>query len=102
MKHFFNSALIVSALLTGSTVYAETAPSSTAQTPVYDAQTHAALQNIDARLAELSLKLSVPQVQGCSDGEHIYSAGFSIQKENASYLCQISDGHYEWKQFSRY
>lgn len=96
MKHLIASVFTASALCAASAAWAENAPASAPQTPVFDAQGVALLRNIDARLAELNLKLSAPQVQGCSDGEHVYTQGITVKKDQFSYRCDLVNGQYKW------
>ena len=63
---------------------------------VFDPQSYVLLHNIEARLAELNLKLSTPQVQGCSDGDHVYTQGFRISRDNIGYRCDVVNGQFKW------
>lgn len=99
MKRNLISALAAAAFCVTASVYAEGVSTNTAQTPVFDASAYNTLRNIDARLAELNLKLSTPQVKGCSDGEHIYSPGINITRGAFAYECIVKDGEYRWNQY---
>lgn len=101
MKRLTAAVLITSALFAASASASAAgldAPEAEAA-PVHDAQIYAVLKNIDTRLAELNLKLSTPQVQGCSDGEHVYSPGFVVKKDVFSLVCLNENGQYRWKTF---
>lgn len=76
--------------------YETPAASASQPAPVFDAQSYVILRNIEARIAELNMKLSTPQVQGCSDGEHIYTQGMRVTKGNVPYRCDLSEGNYKW------
>ena len=97
MKKIVFATLLSSMFLTTFAVNADSQPQGIQQTPVYDAQTYVVLKNIEARLAELNLKLSAPNTPGCSDGEHIYSPGISIKKNGSSYRCDRDGSNYSWK-----
>lgn len=100
MKHLIAAVFTASSLCAASAAWAENGPASAPQTPVFDAQGVALLRNIDARLAELNLKLSAPQVQGCSDGEHVYTQGITVKKDQFSYRCDLNNGQYKWSSVS--
>lgn len=102
MKRLFTAAVTASALCAASAAWAENAPASAPQTPVFDAQGVALLRNIDARLAELNLKLSAPQVQGCSDGERVYTQGLTVKMKNGfSYRCDFVNERFMWNYVSQ-
>lgn len=94
--------IAAAALLAASAVSAETAPASPAQTPVFDAQAYATLHNIDARLAELNMKLSAPQVQGCSDGQHVYTEGYRITIGQGYFRCDVVNERFKWVSINGY
>ncbi|MEN4807277.1 hypothetical protein [Pantoea agglomerans] len=94
--------IAVAALLATSAVSAETAPASTTQTPVFDAQAYATLHNIDARLAELNLKLSAPQVQGCSDGQRVYTEGYRVTIGQGYFRCDVVNERFKWVSINGY
>ena len=96
MKKIVFATLLSSMFLTTFAVNADSQPQGIQQTPVYDAQTYVVLKNIEARLAELSLKLNAPNVPGCSDGEHIYSPGISIKRNGSSYRGDVDGSNYKW------
>lgn len=100
MKRFLATAVATAALLTASATFAETAPATNAQTPVFDAQ--ATLHNIEARLAELNMKLSVPQVQGCSDGQHVYTEGYRVQIGQGYFRCDVVENRFKWVSINGY
>lgn len=99
MKRFIIAA---ATLLAASAASAETAPARPATTPVFDSQAYVELHNIDARLAELNMKLSTPQVQGCSDGQHVYTEGYRINIGQGNFRCDVVDGRFKWVSINGY
>lgn len=99
MKRLLLAAAVSTALFT-SYLYADydaTQHPRLVATPDYEAQNYALLRNIDARLAELNLKLSAPQVQGCSDGERVYTEGLTVMmKTGSNYVCNFVNGRFAW------
>ncbi len=99
MKRFIIAA---ATLLAASAASAETAPASTGTTPVYDGLAYTQLVNINARLAELIMKQNTPQVQGCSDGQHVYTEGYRINIGQGNFRCDVVDGRFKWVSINGY
>ncbi|WP_157861768.1 hypothetical protein [Erwinia tasmaniensis] len=48
------------------------------------------------------MKLSVPQVKGCSDGQHVYTEGYRVQIGQGYFRCDVVENRFKWVSINGY